>query len=56
MAHRFRGYRAINDPKVKALIAKLERVDDLQALMAALETINVSALASLTDEKRPKET
>jgi hypothetical protein len=52
MAHRFRGYRAVNDPRIKAVIAKLERVDNLESLIAALENINVSALAGLTDEKR----
>jgi hypothetical protein len=55
MAHRFRGYRATSDPKIKALIAKLEKIDDLPTLMAALENINVSALATLTDEKRDRQ-
>jgi hypothetical protein len=49
MAHRFRGYRAINDPKIKSAIARLERVDTLDELVSALEGINVSALASLTE-------
>ncbi|HUP50157.1 MAG TPA: DNA repair ATPase [Thermoanaerobaculia bacterium] len=52
MAHRFRGYRAVSDPKIKATIARLERVDNLESLIAALENINVSALATLTEEKR----
>ncbi|HEU4520636.1 MAG TPA: DNA repair ATPase [Thermoanaerobaculia bacterium] len=52
MAHRFRGYRAVNDPRIKTAIAKLERVDNLDTLIATLEKINVSALASLTDEKK----
>ena len=51
MAHRFRGYRAVTDPRVKQAIARLETVDNLDALVAALEHISVSALATLTDEK-----
>ena len=54
MAHRFRGYRAVNDPQIKGAIARLERVDTLESLIASLEKINVSALAQLTDEKRPQ--
>jgi hypothetical protein len=50
MAHRFRGYRGITDPKLKRVIAKLEYVDDIPALVSALEQINVSALAEVTDE------
>ncbi|HEY0158427.1 MAG TPA: DNA repair ATPase [Thermoanaerobaculia bacterium] len=51
MAHRFRGYRAVTDPRVKQAIARLESVDSLDALVGALEHISVSALATLTDEK-----
>ena len=51
MAHRFRGYRTLQDPKMKQLISKLEYVDDLQELVDALENINVSTLATLTDEE-----
>ncbi|HEY5610497.1 MAG TPA: ATP-binding protein, partial [Thermoanaerobaculia bacterium] len=51
MAHRFRGYRGVRDPKIKQLIARLERVDNLEGLVAALEGISTSVLASLTDEK-----
>ncbi|HEX9983141.1 MAG TPA: DNA repair ATPase [Thermoanaerobaculia bacterium] len=50
MAHRFRSYRSVADPKIKQAIAKLERVDDLGSLVAALENINISALAKLTEE------
>ena len=56
MAHRFRGYRAVTDARVKQAIAKLETVDSLDALVAALENISVSALATLTEEKPPRET
>jgi hypothetical protein len=52
MAHRFRGYRAVTDARIKAVIASLERVDNLEGLIAALENINVSALATLTEDKR----
>lgn len=55
MAHRFRGYRAINDPRIKAVIASLERVNDLPGLVAALENISVSALAQLTEDKKRDE-
>jgi hypothetical protein len=55
MAHRFRGYRAVTDPRVKQAIARLETVETLDGLVAALENISVSALATLTDEK-PRET
>jgi hypothetical protein len=51
MAHRFRGYRAVTDPRVKQAIARLETVETLDGLVAALENISVSALATLTDEK-----
>ncbi|HYO77716.1 MAG TPA: hypothetical protein VE010_14750, partial [Thermoanaerobaculia bacterium] len=51
MAHRFRGYRAVTDARVKQAIAKLESVDSLDALVSALENISVSALATLTDEQ-----
>jgi hypothetical protein len=54
MAHRFRGYRAVTDPRVKQAIARLETVETLDGLVAALENISVSALATLTDEK-PRE-
>lgn len=52
MAHRFRSYRSIADPKVKQAIARLESVNDLPTLVSALENISVSALATLTEEKR----
>jgi MoxR-like ATPase len=51
MAHRFRGYRAVTDPRVKQAIARLETVETLDGLVAALENISVSALATLTEEK-----
>ena len=50
MAHRFRGYRGVQDPSVKQLIKTLEYVDDIPELVAALENINVSALSNMTDE------
>jgi hypothetical protein len=53
MAHRFKSYKAVTDPRVKQAIARLEQVEDLGALVAALENISVSALATLTEEKRP---
>ncbi len=40
------------DPRVKQAIAKLEQVDDLSALVTALENISVSALATLTEERK----
>ena len=49
MAHRFRGYRGVDDPNIKALISKLEYVDDIPELVEALEKINVSALSKMTD-------
>jgi MoxR-like ATPase len=49
MAHRFRSYKAISDPRIKQAIAHLERVDDLDTLVSTLETISVSALSTLTD-------
>ncbi len=52
MAHRFRSYRSVADPRVKQAIAKLEQVDDLSALVTALENISVSALATLTEERK----
>ncbi len=52
MAHRFKSYKSIGDPRVKQAIARLEQIDDLSALVSALEGISVSALATLTDEKR----
>jgi hypothetical protein len=52
MAHRFKSYRSIGDPRIKQAIANLERVDDLDTLVTTLENISVSALATLTDEKR----
>jgi len=51
MAHRFKSYRAVADPRVKQAIARLESVSDLNALVSTLENISVSALATLTDEK-----
>jgi MoxR-like ATPase len=51
MAHRFKSYRAVADPRVKQAIARLESVSDLGALVSTLENISVSALATLTDEK-----
>ncbi len=53
MAHRFRGFRGVDDPKIKALINKLEYVDDIPELVEALEKINVSALSNITDEEEP---
>jgi hypothetical protein len=50
MAHRFKGYRGVKDPDVKNLIARLEHVDGFDALIRALEGINDSMLAALTDE------
>jgi MoxR-like ATPase len=52
MAHRFKSYRSVADPRVKQAIAKLEQVDDLSALVTALENISVSALATLTEERK----
>jgi len=52
MAHRFKSYRSIADPRVKQAIANLEKVDDLDALVRTLEGISVSALATITDEKK----
>jgi MoxR-like ATPase len=52
MAHRFKSYKAVADPRVKHAIASLEQIEDLNALVSTLETISVSALATLTDEKR----
>lgn len=49
MAHRFRGYRGVDDPKLKQLISKLEHVDDIPELVDALQKVNVSALANMTD-------
>jgi MoxR-like ATPase len=51
MAHRFKSYRTVTDPRVKQAIARLESVSDLNALVSTLENISVSALATLTDEK-----
>jgi MoxR-like ATPase len=51
MAHRFKSYRAVADPRVKQAIARLESVSDLNALVSTLESISVSALATLTDQK-----
>ena len=42
----------MTDPRIKQAIAHLERVDDLKALVSTLEAISVSALSTLTDEKR----
>ena len=52
MAHRFRGYQTVDDPKLKTLITKLETVDSLDELVRTLELVNVSALADLTEGKR----
>jgi MoxR-like ATPase len=52
MAHRFRGYKSVSDPRIKQAIAYLERVDNLQTLVTTLETISVSALSTLTDDQR----
>ncbi|HEY0141566.1 MAG TPA: DNA repair ATPase [Thermoanaerobaculia bacterium] len=49
MAHRFKSYRSVADPKVKQAIARLESVKDLDQLVSTLENINVSALATLTE-------
>jgi MoxR-like ATPase len=51
MAHRFRGYRAVTDARVKQAIARLETVESLEGLVSALENISVSALATLTEEQ-----
>lgn len=51
MAHRFKSYRSVADPRVKQAIAKLEAVNDLDTLVSTLEGISVSALATLTDPK-----
>ncbi|MDP9191488.1 MAG: DNA repair ATPase [Acidobacteriota bacterium] len=51
MAHRFKSYRSISDPRIKQAIANLERVEDLGTLVTTLESISVSALATLTEEK-----
>jgi hypothetical protein len=53
MAHRFRGYRGVDDPKVKQLIATLEYVDDIPELVSALEKINISALGNMTEDEGP---
>ena len=55
MAHRFRGYRGLEDPKVRKLISRLEYIDDLDQLVEALESINVSALSNLTVEEEPED-
>jgi ATPase involved in DNA repair/ATPase family associated with various cellular activities (AAA) len=52
MAHRFKSYRAISDPRIKQAIANLERVEDLSSLVTTLESISVSALSTLTEERR----
>ena len=52
MAHRFKSYRAVSDPRIKQAIANLERVQDLGGLVTTLESISVSALSTLTEEKR----
>ncbi|HEX2835610.1 MAG TPA: DNA repair ATPase [Thermoanaerobaculia bacterium] len=52
MAHRFKSYKAVADPRVKQAIARLEQIEDLGSLVSTLEGISVSALATLTDEKR----
>ena len=49
MAHRFKSYRSVADPKVKQAIARLESVKDLDQLVSTLENISVSALATLTE-------
>jgi MoxR-like ATPase len=49
MAHRFKSYRSITDPRVKQAISKLETVENLDTLVATLENISVSALATLTE-------
>jgi MoxR-like ATPase len=51
MAHRFKSYRNVSDPRIKQAIANLERVEDLGSLVSTLESISVSALATLTEEK-----
>jgi MoxR-like ATPase len=52
MAHRFKSYKSVADPRVKQAIARLEQIEDLGSLVSTLEGISVSALATLTDEKR----
>jgi MoxR-like ATPase len=49
MAHRFKSYRSIADPRVKQAIARLESVSDLSALVTTLESISASALSTLTE-------
>ncbi|HEX6159146.1 MAG TPA: ATP-binding protein, partial [Thermoanaerobaculia bacterium] len=49
MAHRFKSYRSVADPKVKQAIARLESVKDLDQLVTTLENLNISALATLTE-------
>jgi hypothetical protein len=41
----------VGDPRIKQAIANLERVEDLGSV-STLESISVSALATLTEEKR----
>jgi MoxR-like ATPase len=50
MAHRFKSYRSVTDPRIKQAIAALERVEDLSTLVSTLESVSTSALATLTDE------
>ena len=45
---------SFEDAKLKALIAELERVDDLPSLVAVLEKIQVSAIATLTEEGKKR--
>jgi len=52
MAHRFKSYKSVGDPRIKQAISNLERVNDLDTLVSTLEGISVSALSTLTDEKR----
>ena len=52
MAPRFKSYRAVSDPRIKQAIANLERVQDLGGLETTLESISVSALSTLTEERR----
>lgn len=49
-------HRGITDPKLKRVIARLEHVNDIPALVNALEQINVSSLADVTDEPETDET
>lgn len=42
----------VSDPRIKQAIANLEHVQDLGGLVTTLKSISVSALSTLTEEKR----